>query len=321
MILFYNQPLTGSRKGNFEVFEARVRIDATFGMFGLHLMPIARDTRERAFFPGTAWVQEAYAFADLGDVTIKAGKVFAQFGRFWDNSFYGNVQEYDGFKLDPNNGVSVEGKLWSQEQMGLDFYAQYFITDGTTNYSLPGRDTVSIDGARRRNYFVGRAEPFYKVNEDMTLKAGVSAGYFQADLPTIGVQDVGRLSIDGTFQWRDLTVWAEYTRQFGRHTVNFPIAPTLDADGNVTVPGRSADGADYALIGGEYTYGRYTFRYNFNFGSYNVGVKEARYIPGFSVALDARLFVLLEWALEHRYTGDGTTVLGNSLNLTIHGKV
>jgi hypothetical protein len=52
-----------------------------------------------------------------------------------------------------------------------------------------------------------------------------------------------------------------------------------------------------------------------------VGVKEARHIPGIVVSLDEHLFVLFEWALEHRYVQGQTTVLGNSLNLTIHGKV
>ena len=320
MILFYNQPLTGPGKGNFEVFEARLRIDATFGMFGMHIVPIARDTKERAFFPGTAWVQEAYAFAKLDPVVIKVGKVWAQFGRFWDNSFYGNVQEYDGFKLDPNHGISVEGKLAFDKGMGMDFYAQYFITDGVTNYSLPGRDTMSIPGARRRNYFVGRVEPSWKVNDDLTLKAGLSASYFQADLPTIGKQDVGRLSVDATVMWRGLTAWAEYTRQIGRHTLDFPIAPVLAADGSITTPGRSADGADYVMLGGEYVWERLTFRLNYNLGSYNVGVKEARIIPGIAVMLDPRLFVLFEYAHEYRY-GEGARLLGSSFNLTIHGKV
>lgn len=320
MILFYNQPLTGPGKGNFEVFEARVRIDATFGIFGMHIVPIARDTKERAFFPGIAWVQEAYAFVDLSPITIKAGKVWAQFGRFWDNSFYGNVQEYDGFKLDPNHGVSVEGKLEFDERMGMDFYAQYFITDGTTNYSLPGRDTMSIPGARRRNYFVGRVEPFWELNDDLTVKVAASAGYFQADLPTIGKQDVGRLSVDTTVMWRGLTAWAEYTRQFGRHTLDFPIPPVLAADGSITRPGRSADGADYVMIGGEYHWDRFTFRINYNLGSYNVGVKEARIIPGITVTLDPRLFLLFEYAHEYRY-GEGERLLGSSFNLTIHGKV
>jgi hypothetical protein len=205
--------------------------------------------------------------------------------------------------------------------MGLEFFAQYFINDGTTNYSLPGRDTVSIPGARRRHYVVGRAEPFLKVGAITTLKLGLSAGHFVADLPTIGKQSVTRLAVDGTATIGGLTAWAEYTRQIGRHVVDFPIAPVTDASGVVTMPGRSADAADYAMIGGEYTLNRFTFRYNYNLGSYNVGVKEARHIPGIAVAFDEHLFVLFEWALEHRYIRGQTTVLGNSLNLTIHGKV
>jgi hypothetical protein len=317
MILFYTQPLHvpggGSTKGNFEVFEARLRLDAEFGMFGMHIVPVARDTKERAFFPGEVWVQEAYAYSKLGPVTIKVGKVFAQFGRFWDNSFTGNAQEYDGFKLDPNHGISVEGMLGADKRSGLQFFAQYFIIDGTTNYSLPGRDTLSIDGAHRRNYLVGRVEPFIKVGELTTLKLGLSGGFFQADIPGIPWQNVGRVAIDGTVMIEHFTAWAEYTHQVGNQLATNPFS---------VAGGRPYDKGDWAMIGGEYTYNRFTIRYNFNMGSYlPIDYKETRHIPGIAVALDDHLFVLLEWALAQSHSGGKTSLLGNSLNLTIHGKV
>jgi hypothetical protein len=317
MILFYTQPLHvpggGSTKGNFEVFEAKLRLDAEFGIFGMHIVPIARDTKERAFFPGEVWVQEAYAFSKLGPVTIKVGKVFAQFGRFWDNSFTGNAQEYDGLKLDPNHGISIEGNLMPDQRMGMQFFAQYFLIDGTTNYSLPGRDTMSIDGAHRRNYLVGRVEPFVKVGDMTTLKLGLSGSYFEADIPGLPWQNVGRVAIDGTVMVQNFTAWAEYTHQFGNQLAMNPF---------MVAGGAPYNKADWAMIGGEYTYQRFTFRYNFNMGSYlPIDYKETRHIPGIAVALDDHLFVLLEWALAHSHIAGHAALLGNSLNLTIHGKV
>ncbi len=318
MILFYYQPLQDppgqNVKNFFEVFEARLRVDAEFGRFGLHLMPVIRDTKERAFFPSTAWVQEAYGFGKVGPVTVKAGKVWAQFGRFWDNSFYGNAQEFDGFKLDPNHGISIEGDIRPQERSGLVFFAQYFIIDGTTNYSLPGRDTLSIAGARRRNYVVGRVEPFLKVGRLTTLKLGLSGGYFQADLPMQGKQDVARVAVDATVMVQNFTGWAEYAHQAGNHLSASPFAGTD--------PMRPHDRADYAMVGAEYTYDRYTARYNFNMGSYKpIDYKETRHVPGIGVAVDRRMFVMLEWVMAQRHNAGTTRLLDHCLALTIHGKV
>ena len=318
MILYYYQPLEDppgqNVKNNFEAFEVRLRVDAEFGRFGMHLMPVIRDTKERAFFPSTAWVQEAYGFARLGPVTVKAGKVWAQFGRFWDNSFYGNAQEYDGFKLDPEHGISIEGDIRPKERSGLRFFAQYFIIDGVTNYSLPGRDTLSIEGARRRNHLIGRVEPFVKVGRLTTLKLGLSGAYFQADLPTMGKQDVARTAVDATVMVQNFTGWAEYTHQFGNHLSASPFVGTDPA-----VP---HDSADYAMIGAEYTYDRYTARYNFNMGSYKpIDYKETRHVPGIGVAVDRRMFVLLEWVMAHRYNEGTQRLLDHCLALTIHGKV
>jgi hypothetical protein len=319
MILYWYQPLKdrfgdADAKNNFEVFEAKIRIDAEFKNYGVHILPIVRDTKERGFFPSVAWIQETYAFARFEPVTIKVGKVFAQFGRFWDNSFYGNAQEYDGLKLDPNHGVSIEGDIGPEERMGLKFFAQYFIIDGVTNYSLPGRDTMSIMDARRRNYLVGRIEPFVKVGDITTLKLGVSGGYFQADIPGTDKQDVGRVSVDATVMVENFTAWGEYTHQFGNHLETSPFGGTD--------PNTPYQKADWVMIGGEYTHGMLTVRYNFNMGSYSpIDYKETRHVPGIAVALDEHLFVLLEWALAHGHIAGESTLLDSSLNLTIHGKV
>ena len=319
MILFYQAPIKDppmqNKKPFFEVFEARLRLDAEYGMFGMHLEPVFRDTPERGFHPGPVWVKEAYGYADLGEVKIKIGKVFAQFGRFWDNSFYGNVQEYDGFKLDPANGVSVEGKMSFDERMGLTYFAQYFVIDGL-NYSLPGFDTQStldatgapVAGARRRNYLVGRVEPFMKLGDITTLKLGLSGSYFQADIPTVDKFDVGRIAIDATAMIDKFTAWAEYTHQFGQH---------------VTTPNRASKKNDYAMIGAEYTYDRFTFRYNFNFGSYvTTGYKETRHVPGIAVSIyNDNLFMLFEYALAQAHAAGNTALIDSSFNITLHGKI
>jgi hypothetical protein len=125
---------------------------------------------------------------------------------------------------------------------------------------------------------------------------------------------VGRLAIDATAMIADFTAWAEYTHQFGNQLSSSPFTGTD--------PARPYNKADWLMIGGEYTYQRFTVRYNFNMGSYlPIAYKETRHIPGIAVALDEHLFVLLEWAIAHRHNSGKTSLLDNSLNLTIHGKV
>jgi len=316
--VLYDQPIEEG-KNKVEVFEARLRLDAEFDRFGIHVVPVFRDDRERGFHVGPIWVQEGYVFADLNPVTVKVGKVYAQFGRFWDNSFVGNAHEYDGLKLDPNNGISVEGSIAPTAPVGLQFFAQYFVVDGVANYSLPGRDTVSIPGARRRNQLVGRAEPFVEIGDITTLKLGLSGAFFQADIPALPEkQKVGRLAVDATVMVERFLAFGEYSKQFGRHVTDFPfpgMAATATTD---AVPGRSANRIDYVLFGGEYTYDRFTLRFTFNQGNYKtVSYKESRYIPAFAVSLHEHLFALFEWAVLNTTTG-GTS---HELLLTIHGNV
>jgi hypothetical protein len=324
LVLYYYQPLEGDAKNFFEIFEVKLNLDAEFDIFGMHLAPRFRDTRERGFFPGTTWVEEAYVSANLDPVVLKVGKVYRQFGRFWDNSFYGMAQEYDGLKLDPNHGLSLEGVLGKEERMGLVFFAQYFIIDGTTNYALPGRDTHSIPGAHRRNQIVGRVEPFIKLGEMTTLKLGLSGEYFQADLPApTGKQDVGRFAIDATAIIENLTLWAEFARQMGRHVTDFPFPGMAETMTMEAVPGRSSDENNYLLLGGEYTFlERFTIRYSFHQGDYTeVDYIENRHEPGFQVRFNEHLMVLLEWVYAQSFVGDESGVIDHSINVTIHGKI
>jgi hypothetical protein len=152
------------------------------------------------------WAQEAYASATLAsDTVLKAGKAYSHFGLFWDNSFYGNVQVYDGLKLDPDYGLSLEGAAGLERKAGLRYWAQYFVVDGHTNVSLAGRDTISLPGGHRRNQAILRVEPFYKVTEHATLTAGLSGAFLQADLArrwarrtSIAAPPISRSSSDGS---------------------------------------------------------------------------------------------------------------------------
>src|SRR5450432_3299443 len=218
VILWYYKPVDiGGAKSNVDLFFANLLLDGKFGAFALHVEPRFRDSRLRDFFPGPVWAQEAYASATLASNTVlKAGKAYSHFGLFWDNSFYGNVQVYDGLKLDPDYGLSLEGAIRPDAPSGLRYFAQFFLVDGSTNVSLDGRDTISIPGARRRDQAILRAEPFFQLTEHAKLTGGLSGEYLEADLVAAGKKNVFRGGVDASLVVRHWSLWAEYTRQNGQ---------------------------------------------------------------------------------------------------------
>jgi hypothetical protein len=222
-ILWYYAPVDLGAKQNVDLFFANLLLDGKFGRVGLHIEPRFRDSRLRDFYPGPVWAQEAYASIQVTNNTVvKAGKEYSRFGLFWDNSFYGNVQVYDGLKLDPDYGLSLEGAIAPDRDEGLRYYAQYFVVDGHTNVSLDGRDTISIPGANRRNQSIVRVEPFIKPNEETVVTGGVSGEFLQAALPSV-TKNVFRAAVDGTVGIKRWSLWAEYTYQNGQTVTDFPI--------------------------------------------------------------------------------------------------
>ena len=148
-ILYYYQPLGLTGVSNrAEVWNASLTADGKYDVFGVHIEPRFRDTYLRPYYDGPVWVQEGYVSASIGStaypLTLKVGKEYSRLGLFWDNSFYGNVQVYDGLKLDPDVGLSLEGSVGNPGRGGLRYVAQFFVIDGGTNVSLEGRDTISI---------------------------------------------------------------------------------------------------------------------------------------------------------------------------------
>lgn len=310
-IVYLYQPLREGR-GNVGVFFANLLLDAKWGAFGLHLEPRFRDTKLRPFFDGPAWLQEAYASASFAPFTIKAGKVYKRSGGlFWDNSFFGNVQVYDGLKLDPNYGISVEGSVG--DELGLDFALQYFVVDGLTNVSLQGRDTISIPGARRRHTKAAKLEPWLKFGEGGELRLGGSIEHFVADIPDAHDRVLrGGADLKVTYDLGEagsVGAWGEFVHQSGRHVIDHPAA------------GTASNNTNYVLAGGQYSFWKLTARYNFSNANYkSVDIKETLHVPGLGVAVNEQITVLGELAHWRQYTPAGTIKYNDSLNVTLSGR-
>ena len=323
---WYYLPLEGAGKPDLSLYFANLVVDAKYDSFGFHFEPRFRDTKLRPFFGSNIWVQEAYAYGRLSPLVVKAGKVYSRFGKFWDNSFYGNLPYFDGLKLSPDLGVSAELEAFTRGKFTLNAYAQYFVNDGVVNGSLQGRDTVSVPLGRKRNEFVFRAEPGYFFDKDASVSLGASAMFFQADLPEpYGEHRVARYGFDVTINpVRGLSAYFDYARQNGRHVTDYPIAGTPAIAATATeaaipaVPGQSSRHNDYISTGAEFAIGRVTGRFNFSFVDYkDLGVKETMYQPGVVFALHDNVSLITEYANWSRHAA-GSTKLDHSLNFVLY---
>ena len=253
--------------------------------------------------------------------SFKLGKIYSQFGLFWDNSFWGNVQVYDGLKLSPDYGASLEGKFELTPQFGLGYAVQYFVVDGSTNVSLPGRDTISIPDSRRRNELVLRVDPYAKFAQDGLARLGLSAQRLTADSPGIpeSERDNLRYGVDFRLTYAGLGVWGEAVHQKGQTVTDYPIAGTPATDTDPAVPGRASNSISYYEIGGEYTFWRATARYNFSAAHYGgTGVKEWMHVPALGFKLNDYLSLGAEYVFWSRSVAGASEKLNRSLNVLLY---
>jgi hypothetical protein len=313
MAIYYYQPTNGW-KNQFLIY-TNLRFDARWQPFGLHLEPRLSNEKMRSYYDGLAWLQEAYLFVDAAPIVFKVGKIYKQLGLFWDGTFYGNIQVYEGLKLDPNAGLSLEGKLG--EKAGLAFWAQFFVVDGHTNASLTGRDTISIPGARRRNVVVGRAQPFLQLSKSARLELGFSGEHFDADLPE-ATNSVWRGALDAKLTWGGLGFWGEVLHQSGTSVVAYPYP--VDTSADPAKPGRASAHNTYLLAGAEYSVSRVTFRYNLSIARYSdLYVQEVLHVPGVGFKFNDNTSFLAEYASWLQHSREGTADVDQSLNLTWMG--
>ena len=306
----------GNKKKNyFDAWRASIVLDSKLDRYGMHIEFRARD-RGLRWMPTSAWLEECYASVELvkpggdwGPLMLKVGKSYEQFGRVWDNSFYGSIAFRDGLKLDPNWGLSLEGAIGTTKPFGARYFAQYYMLDGQTNTSATNRDTIGQVapgttstgiGARRRERLIGRLEPYYKIAQDVVIRLGGSVDRFSVDYPDtqspadiaagtrVKSQDntnsVLRVGADMSAQVKWFSGWAEYAHQKGAHTNSFPIPPRADNPAttmeNEARAGRPSNDVTYWMAGGNFVYGRYTLQYNYSSGLYkNIRAIDAPNMP------------------------------------------
>ncbi len=333
-ILWYYQPFLPGAKNTVDLFFVNLLFDGHVGDFGLHVEPRFRDTKLRPHFAGmnggTAWVQEVYASWKLPGATLKIGKAYSHLGLFWDNSFYGNVQVYDGLKLDPDYGLSLEGAVSEGNPIGAHYWAQFFLVDGQTNVAIDGRETFMIPGARRRNQAILRIEPFFDLPiglpigvrgaaPTLKVKVGLSGEFLQADLPApVGKKDVYRGAADLTITAGPFSLWSEVIRQNGQTVTDFPIAGIPATATTPATPGQASTHTNYFLVGAELALGKVSARYNVSYGGYrDLSISEWMNVPAIGVAVSPNVTFLGEYVYWKRYAPAGDLLVDKSFNLTL----
>lgn len=310
--LWHYQPFTDGSDNNTELYAAWLTLEKEFGYFGFHFESRFRDTPLRPFFTSNVWAQEVYGWYNSTAGKVKAGKVYSQFGRFWDGGFYGNLPYFDGLKLDTDVGVSFEGSRPLSGTASVAYAAQYFVVDGRTNGSLAGRDTLSV--ARQRNIINVRVAPTLTLGEELALTFGLSGQFFQADLAALGLEEQNVVRVNGEVEvkYADLTVFADVTRQFNGYAVpDYPVAGTPSAD------------VLYLWAGVAYQWNKLGLRYNFSMVDYDQSdVVEMFHHPGLTLSLHDNLGIMAEYVYWQQTVGDLDAVtFDNSLNLILYGSL
>jgi uncharacterized coiled-coil protein SlyX len=286
----------------FELYAFSALVDGQKGPWGFHADYRFRTTKLRSFFPGNTWLQQGYVRYRTPYGEFKAGSFYRRVGLEWDDSFFGNIEYFDGFMLDPEFGVGFEGSHDISDRLGAEYSLQYFSASSPINGSLPGRDFVSEPGARAKNDVTMRLAPVWHFNKWASLNFGgsIAQGTIERDA---GPHNLHRqIAADATLQLGPVLTYGEVLRQ----TVN----------GQVLLPPQDAT---HTLTGIRWARGRYQPRLNYSQANYH-GLNGRRgYIlqPGINIRLADNLTFIYEFDFWRELSVMKPATLDRSLNLVL----
>lgn len=286
----------------FELYAFSALLDAQHGHWGFHSDYRLRTTKLRSFFPGNTWLQEGYVRYDTPYGEFRAGSFYRRVGLEWDGSFFGNIQYFDGLKLDPEFGVDFQGEHGFSSRLGAEYSAQYFSTDARINGSLPGRDFVSEPGAHAKNDLTARFAPVLHFSPGVSLTVGASIAHGAIDRDNGPDNSRDQFAADATFRTGPLLTYGEILRQ--------------NVHGMIVLPPQNAI---YTLAGVRWTRGRYQPRFNFSQGNYFGFNRRREYIfqPGITIGLAEGFYFIYEYDFWREAAISSTHTLDRSQNLVL----
>jgi hypothetical protein len=275
----------------------------------------------RPYYPETAWMQQAYAWAYADPVVLKLGALPRKFGLDWDGSWWGNTAYFDGFMLAYDWGVSCEVTPAMEDDFKVDRYFQFLVCDHLDG-SLVGADPKSVLGSSERNTLVARFVPTLQLAENQTLALGVSGmvGEIEnrdslslAGLPysfaSPGDQTFGAWAIDATYTNAGLKLFFECLQAYG----------TLSPSQYVSF-GPSNRKTDL-LLGFNWAQGPLVYRFSYSLGlDDNPSGTQHVFVPGVTLALTKNVECHLEYVRQEvRHSGQSQfTDLENGVQMLVH---
>jgi hypothetical protein len=256
---------------------------------GMHTQVRWRDASKfRSFFSSRLWLYEFYGFLDTPAGVLKAGKIRNRIGLDWDSSFFGNVPYLDGFKLDPDWGVSVESAWPVSDRLNVESFAQFFFAEDNVNGSFPGGDAESESRFDEKNTFVGRVAPRYRIAEDFDLYGGLSGFVGSIDdrrrVPEADDETVTGFAVDLGIEKSGFNLFGEVLWSHGtRNPTHY-------------VTGGPSDESFYLTLGATYLWGPTLLRSHYSRGEYEApGGDQDAFIVGVDVNLTAYITLTFEY--------------------------
>lgn len=172
----------------------------------------------RSFFDSKFWSYEAYGYVSSEEMgTLKAGQVWKRFGLDWDGVFFGNQPYFDGFKLDPDYGLSWEKTTAIDDRLSVDSFVQYYFHEDGVNGSFGGADPESVAGYNEENTGVIRLVPTWTFCDESTLALGASGlvGQVNSDLAGLPDDTLSAWALDATYTTGPWKVFGEVFQSYG----------------------------------------------------------------------------------------------------------
>jgi hypothetical protein len=256
---------------------------------GAHLQFRFRDDAHdklRAFYRDTYWFYEAYAYAKTAIGTFKAGEIVNEFGIPWDGTWWEGVPYFDGYKFNPDYGLTWDNVWNFSKVFSIQSAAQFFLSSNRVSGAIPNADPESTLGLSDRNKTILRVVPTWKLNQGMKLEWGMSGLVGRVKGPTTIRHDSMRSAFgsDVTLTWNNLTMFGEYIDGFG------VITPSR------YVSGGPSDRIDSLRGGIAYKYGPATFHVNYSRGwDHNPGGHQFVFDPGLNIQVTKNVTLYVEY--------------------------
>lgn len=226
-------------------------------------------------------------------------QVWKRFGLDWDDSFWGNVQYFDGFKLNPDYGVSWENTWKVRDALQVDSFVQFFIAQDGINGTIKGSESESLPGDSRHNNAVVRVVPTWTFADHATLALGLNGmwgdyRYNPSVIPGIADQSVPAWCVDVTYTKGRLKLFAEALQQYG----------IVNPDRYVS--GGPSHRISNVLAGAHYTVGPVKFRLVYSAGfDEDPSGWQGLLVPGVTVALTKNVDLYAEYVRWDVYPAGG----------------